>query len=366
MRSTLKLSEKIVFGVAATLIFISVCLGWISSSHAESVNPKSAASANSQQNYQATIKMLDPFVQREMADKELPGIAILLVDDQNIVWQKGYGYSDPQAKTLITDDTIFRVGSVSKLFTDIAVMQLVEQGKLDLDAPVTNYLPEFKPRNSFKKPITLRQLMSHRAGLVRETPVGSYFDSSDATLSETVKSLNQTALIYEPETRQKYSNAGIATVGYVLEKTQNQQFADYLKSELLDPLGMKNSSFKPTPEITKNLAKAEMWTVFGKKFEAPTFELGIAPAGSMYTTTGDLATFASAIFAIDKNTKNSFLKKETLEQCGLRNLPLKEKKTERDWDSLFPMMMVIERSDTAERSMVLPQNSAFCPKTNSA
>ncbi len=283
--------------------------------------------SQSNRNYPLTVEMLDAFIESEMKDKDLPGFAILLVDDQEVVWQKGYGYSDPQTKLPVTADTIFRVGSVSKLFTDIAVMQLVEKGKLDLDAPVTKYLPDFKPKSSYSKPITLRQLMSHRSGLVRETPVGSYFDSSDATLAETVKSLNETALVYEPETRQKYSNAGIAAVGYVLEKTQKQMFADYLKKELLDPLGMNNSSFKPTPGITKHLAKARMWTVFGKTFDAPTFELGIAPAGSMYTTTGDLGVFASAIFAIGKDSKAPFLKKDSLEQMWTPQFAAAGKKT---------------------------------------
>ena len=244
----------------------------------------------------------------------MPGLSIALVDGSDIVWQKGYGFSDSKTKTPITDDTVFRVGSVSKLFTDIAVMRLVERGKLDLDAPVTKYLPDFKPRNSFDKPVTLRELMSHRAGLVREPPIGNYFDSNNPTLAETVKSLNQTALVYAPETHTKYSNAGIATVGYVLEKTQKQMFADYLKRALLEPLGMENSSFKPTAEVTKNLAKAQMWTIFGKTFDAPVFELGIAPAGSMYTTTGDLARFASALFAADDNAPNAILKKDTLEK----------------------------------------------------
>ncbi len=314
MRLTLKLSKKIVFGLAATLILSSAFSCFISSSRAQIANQGSANSFASQQKYRATIAMLDAFVRREMADKELPGIALALVDDQQIVWQQGYGFSDPQAKTSITANTIFRVGSVSKLFTDIAVMRLVEQGKLDLDAPVTNYLPDFKPRNSFGKPITLRQLMSHRAGLVREPPVGSYFDSSNPTLRESVTSLNQTALVYAPETSTKYSNAGIATVGYVLEKTQKQPFADYLKRTLLEPLGMKQSDFKPTAEITKKLARARMWTVFGKTFDAPVFELGIAPAGSMYTTTGDLARFASALFAANNNLPGAILKKATLEQ----------------------------------------------------
>ncbi|MBX7174237.1 MAG: serine hydrolase [Pyrinomonadaceae bacterium] len=260
--------------------------------------------------YQKTVALLDNFIKSELADKALPGLSIALVDGDQIIWQQGYGYANPAAKTPITPDTVFRVGSVSKLFTDLAIMQLVEKGKLDLDAPITKYLPDFKPQNPFKKPITLRQLMSHRAGLVRESPVGSYFDSTAPSLSATVKSLNQTTLVYEPESHTKYSNAGIAVVGYVLEKTQKQLFADYLKKSLLDPLGITQTGFKPTPEINKNLAKAQMWTVFGKTFDAPVFELGIAPAGSMYTTTGDLAHFASSLFTYDK----SILKKEMLEK----------------------------------------------------
>ena len=314
MRFTLKPSKKFVFYLAATLILSSAFSRFVFFSRAQTVNQANSNVAASQKKYRATIEMLDAFVRRELADKQLPGVAVALVDGSQIVWQQGYGFSDSQAKTPITADTVFRVGSVSKLFTDIAVMQQVERGKLDLDAPVTKYLPDFKPRNSFGKPITPRQLMSHRSGLVREPPVGNYFDSTAPSLAETVKSLNQTALVYAPETHTKYSNAGIATVGYVLEKTQKQPFADYLKRALLAPVGMRNSSFKPTPEITKNLARAQMWTVFGKTFDAPRFELGIAPAGSMYTTIGDLAGFASALFAADNDAPGAILKKETLEK----------------------------------------------------
>lgn len=296
----LQLRTIIIFGLMATFF---LCAS----------NYTQVKSEAPQQKYQQTIEMLDSLIQRELNDKELPGITIAIVDDQQIVWQKGFGFSNPTTKTPITAETVFRVGSVSKLFTDIAVMRLVEQGKLDLDAPITKYLPDFKPRNSFNKPITLRQLMSHRAGLVREPPVGSYFDSENSSLADSVKSLNQTALVYAPESRTKYSNAGIATVGYVLERTQKQPFADYLKQKLLEPLGMKQSDFQPSPSVNQNLSKAEMWTVFGKTFEAPTFQLGIAPAGSMFTTTGDLSRFASAIFSADDSSKSA-IKKSTLEK----------------------------------------------------
>ena len=264
--------------------------------------------------YQKTIEMLDGFIRREMADKKLPAVSIALVDDQKIVWQQGYGFADPQAKTPVTSDTIFRVGSVSKLFTDIAVMQLVEQGKLDLDTPVTRYIPDFKPINSFGKPITLRQLMSHRSGLVREPPVGSYFDPTEPTLKQTIASLNDTELVYAPESRTKYSNAAIAGVGYVLERTQDKPFAKYLKSAVLDPLGLEHSGFEPTPNLTKNLSKAYMWTLDGRVFEAPTFRMGIDPSGSMYTTVADMGHFMSALFAGGRGKNGSILKPATLEQ----------------------------------------------------
>jgi len=96
---------------------------------------------------------------------------------------------------------------------------------------------------------------------------------------------------------------------------------------LLEPLGMKQSDFKPTAEITKKLAQAQMWTVFGKTFDAPVFELGIAPAGSMYTTTGDLARFASALFAADNNSPGSILKKATLEQMWMPQFAAPDQKS---------------------------------------
>lgn len=250
--------------------------------------------------YAAAVQSLEAFIQHEMAAKELPALSIALVDDHKVVWSAGFGFANPSAKTPATAETVYRVGSVSKLFTDIAVMQLVEQGKIDLDAAVTNYLPEFKPKNPFSKAITMRQLMAHRSGLVREPPTGNYFDPTHPTLAETVASLNQTELVYAPETRIKYSNAAVATVGYALEKTQNEPFAAYVQRRVMEPLGMKRSGFLPTPELCKDLAVATMWTYHGRNFTAPTFELGMAPAGSMYSTVNDLARFVSVLLADGK------------------------------------------------------------------
>ena len=265
-------------------------------------------------NYASVAAALSTFIQHEMADKDLPAFSVALVDNQQIVWAQGFGYADPDAKAPATPESVYRIGSVSKLFTDIGVMQLVERGEIDLNAPIQSYLPDFQPRNSFHKDITLRQLMSHRAGLLREPPLGNYFDPSELSLSATIHSLNETNLIYAPETHTKYSNAGVAAVGYVLEKQSGQPFATYLKHAVLEPMGLRNSAFQPEPPLIRNLAKAYMWSPDGKLFQAPTFELGMAPAGCMYSTVLDLGRFLSVLFNGGQGPNGQVLRQETLEK----------------------------------------------------
>ena len=266
------------------------------------------------QDYAKVAETLSRLIQNEMQDKKLPAFSIALVDDQKVIWAEGFGYADPDKKIVATAETVYRIGSVSKLFTDIGVMQLVERGQLDLDAPVQKYLPDFHPHNPFGTPITLRQLMSHRSGLLREPPIGNYFDPSELSLGAMVQSLNDTTLVYAPETHTKYSNAGVAVVGYLLQKQSDQPFAAYLRQAVLDPMGLRNSAFQPQPELIQKLAKAYMWSYDGLSFQAPTFELGMAPAGCMYSTVLDLARFESVLFNQGRGPNVQVLKPETLQK----------------------------------------------------
>src|SRR5437879_5132588 len=200
--------------------------------------------------YAAVTTKLESMIRQEMEDKQLPAFSIALVDGNQIVWAQGFGYQDPDHKIPATAQTVYRVGSVSKLFTDIGIMQMVEAGKINLDAPVSQYVPDFHPQNPFAKPITFRELMSHRSGLLREPPIGNYFDPSEPTLQATVRSINSTELVYEPGTHLKYSNGGIAVLGYTLEEMNHQSFPEYLKQAVLRPLGMNASAFAPEQELT--------------------------------------------------------------------------------------------------------------------
>ncbi len=252
--------------------------------------PQTAARAG----FAEVTDALEDMIEREREQKGLAAVSIALVDSAGVVWAAGFGEQSPGVPS--TAETVYRVGSVSKLFTDIAVMQLAERGEIDIDAPVRGYLPDFAPDNRSGTAITLRQLMSHRSGLIREPPAGHYFDDTGTDLGATITSLNGTPLVYEPETRTKYSNAGIAVVGYALEVTQGEPFADYVKRAVLDPLGMTNSAFVPDPAVVDDLAHAYMWGFDRPDFDAPGFELGMAPAGSMYSTVLDLARFIGVMF----------------------------------------------------------------------
>jgi len=257
---------------------------------------------------------LDVFIQQELTDKGIPALSITIVDNHETVWTQGYGLSDPLTETYVTEETVYRVASISKLFTALAVMQLVEQGELDLDVPITTYLPDFQPHNPFDTPITLRHLLSHRSGLVREPPRGHYFDPDKPTLENVVHSLNNTRLIYKPGTHEKYSNAGISVAGYILEQTQSQLFESYIQEAVIHPLKLEKTSFLPRQDIRQDLGIGYMWRYDRSTLtQAPVFELGIGPAANLYTTTHDLGQFICSLFAIHDGKHSDILQPETLE-----------------------------------------------------
>ena len=230
----------------------------------------------------------------EIADKHVPSIAVALVDRSGVIWSGAWGSSDAARTRPATTADVYRAGSVSKLFTDIAVMKLVEQGKLDLDAPVTRYLPEFAPRNPFGDAITLRQLMTHRSGLVREAPRGNYFDTDAKGQADAVASLNATSLVARPGSITKYSNAGIAVVGEVVARVTGLPYEQAIDRLVLAPLGMKASGFARDP-AKGAVAYAEMASFDGGRFAAPALELGTPAAGSLYSSDGDLGRFVTVL-----------------------------------------------------------------------
>ncbi|MCE9602241.1 MAG: serine hydrolase [Gemmatimonadetes bacterium] len=261
----------------------------------------------------APIAALERFIAAQMSQHAIPGLAIAVVDGDRVVWAKGFGRVDPaDSSRTVTAETPFRVASVSKLFTDIGVMQRVERGRFHLDSAVSRYAPDFAPARHGARMPTLRELLSHRSGIVREPPVGHYFDPTSPTLAATVTSLNGTALVYAPGTVTKYSNAAIALAGRLLEIESGLPFAEVMRRDVLAPLGMNGASFAPESAHLSRRARGTMWTLDGRSFAAPTFPLGLGPASELSASMLDLAQFLRMLFAGGVGPGGRVLKEETL------------------------------------------------------
>jgi len=189
--------------------------------------------------YQARIPQL-------MASKHIPGLALALVDGDHVVWQQGFGVTDRDGPP-VTVDTIFSVQSMSKLFTATAVMQAVRSGRLDLDVPITRYLPGFTVHSAFEphpeQRITLRMLLGHTAGFTHEAPLGNNYEPEPGDFDAHVRSICDTWLRFPVGTGYAYSNLGIDLAGYILETTAGEPFPAVMRDTLLAPLGMDHSTF---------------------------------------------------------------------------------------------------------------------------
>ena len=244
---------------------------------------------------------------------DLPAVAIHLVNGSRPVWSAGFGALNEQGEQ-VDENTLFRVGSVTKLFTDIALMQLVEEGLIDLQAPVSTYLPTFSPQNPFDVDITVEMLLTHRSGLVREPPCGSYFDTSEPTLESVVSSVNQTQLVYAPGSKIQYSNAALAVLGRIIEVIRENPFHRVIERFVMKPLDISESHMRAPGLADPEMPIGYMRRYHASRFEAPNFVLGIAPAGSMMASMRDLGKLATALIKHGQGQQGKILEKETLQR----------------------------------------------------
>lgn len=242
--------------------------------------------------YSSVSTELESVVREEMSDWDISGISIALVDDQETIYSKGFG--DAQR------DSIFRAGSISKLFNALAVMQQVEAGNLDLDEPIP---VEHLPINPFpdQPAVTLRQILAHRSGFQREATVGSYLDDSEPGILASVESIRPSVLVTKPAEKARYSNIAPTLAGHLVERAAERSFEDYQLNRLLKPLGMSNSSWTIANTPKDRILVSHMRVADGEggwtRRKAPLFDLGTIPAGNLFTTADDLARFASTLIA---------------------------------------------------------------------
>jgi len=226
-----------------------------------------------------------------LAEDRIPGLAVVLVLDGRAVWAEGFGHTDDGARVPVTPETAFSLQSNSKMFTALAVLVAVQEGRVDLDAPIAGYLPGFTLRSPFQarpeERITLRHLLSHTAGLAHEAPVGNNYDSAPGTFEAHVQSIRRTWLRYPVGERYCYSNLGVDLAGYLLQRVYGKPFPEVAREKLLAPLEMRRSSFE-IREIRAAPGRAIGHDPFDPR---PPLLVPMVPSGGLYSSARDLGAF---------------------------------------------------------------------------
>jgi CubicO group peptidase (beta-lactamase class C family) len=260
----------------------------------------------------------DGLVPLQMERSDVAGATVLVVKDGQELLKKGYGYSDITKKSPVDPDiTMFRLASISKLFTWVSVMQLSEQGKVDIDADVNKYL-DFQIAPAFGKPITLRNLMTHTGGFEEVLHDIIFVDPKQAHSLRDFLIANQPRRMYPPGEIPAYSNYGVGLAGYIVQRVSLEPFEQYVSEHIFLPLGMKHSSFNQpmTAELAPYVSDGYRATT-----EKPAIGFEIfnpAPAGGVSAAAGDMEKFGLALLNGGELNGNRILKTETREAMWTR------------------------------------------------
>jgi CubicO group peptidase (beta-lactamase class C family) len=266
------------------------------------------------------IEQVDSLAATEIAKDNIGSITIGVVSGGNLMWTKSYGYADIEKKVPATRDNVYRIASITKQFTALMLLQLVEQGKVRLSDPVEKYVPEInrvQGRFPGAPPITLVQLATHTSGLDRE-PNEEQLKDVLGPVSGWEKMLlailPRTTYIHEPGTRYSYSNVGYAVLGLALSRAASKPYVEYVRERILTPLKMSHTAFALDEQSKPNVARG--YLIENGKIDKETPERGHqglgwkVPVGSLYSTVDDLARFVA--FELGEENAN-ILRRKTLE-----------------------------------------------------
>lgn len=265
---------------------------------------------------------LDGVLPLQLKRENIAGAVVVVVKDGNILFSKGYGYADVKKKLPMSPETLVRPGSISKTFTWTAVMQLVEQGKLNLDADVNQYL-DFQVPHTFGKPVTLRNLMTHTSGFEEFIKDIDVPEASQLTPLGAFVKAHEPNQIYAPGTIPAYSNYGADLAGYIVERASGMPFEDYVEQNIFKPLGMTEATFRqPLPDALKPMM-SEGYQVASQ--DPKPFELvppKVAPDGSMSVSGADMARWMIAHLQDGKYGNARILEPQTAELMHARQFAM--------------------------------------------
>ena len=295
--------RKILVGAVKTGVGLTALQGL--AFNAQSIIAFSHAAQTTPDSYQAAYQRLDEYIARHMAEVGAPGMTVALANRNGLLRASEYGFADVKAGIKVGPQTLFEIGSISKSFVAIAVLQLAEDGKLDLNKPVTSYLPWLKIDSKFS-PFTTHHLLSHTSGL---SGVPLLLRTAGTTLG----------VNFEPGTNWVYSNIGYALLGLLIEAVDKKPFADAMRQRVLNPLGMNSSSPIISNEIRERVAVGyapfqsdRPFPIRGKLGEAPWIEVPEA-AGSIAATAHDMGNYLQMLLNNGAGAKGRVLSEKSFE-----------------------------------------------------
>ena len=264
------------------------------------------------------LDLLEVWIKARMAYQGLPGLSIGIVDGEELIYAKGFGFANVEEKKPATPDTLYRIASHSKLFTAIAMMQLRDKGKLKLDDTVKSHLPEFKIAITHPKalPITIRHLLTHSSGIPREAASAYWQDFKFPTRTEVIERLNKQETILPSGDQFKYSNLAYGLMGMIIEKKSGKSFADYVEKNIMKPLGMNSSSVAfPDAHKTKLAVGYGRRMPDGSRITFPFVDAqSLAAATGVTSSVNNMAKFVSWQLRLRKNGGHEVLSAATLRE----------------------------------------------------
>jgi CubicO group peptidase (beta-lactamase class C family) len=265
--------------------------------------------------------MIDAWLDAQRDFDKLPGISVAIVNDQEIIFSKGYGYADVENKVPMQPETICSICSISKLFTSVALMSLWEEGKVRLDDSIGALLPSFNLKQNYQEtvPITVRSLLTHSSGLPREADY-AYWSAPDfyfPTEAEMNAKLGKQQTLYPASTYFQYSNLGMSILGEIVAKVSGTAYNTYVDKTILQPLQLTNTH-PYLPEKLWGTKMAKGYSALyrdGNRKEMPFFQAkGITPAAGYSSNVIDLAHFASWQFRLLNSNNKEIIRPSTLKE----------------------------------------------------
>lgn len=305
---TIGRSKRLLVGGALVL-----ALGWPSTTGFGQTNEPSIDDPR----LRARIHVLDAWIRHRVFERRQPGLSIGIIHEGELIWARGYGFADLETGVPATPGTVYRIGSLSKVFTALAILKLRDEGLLRLDDPVSAYLPWFEIRNPFPgaRSITVRDLLTHTSGLPFDAPGVNWNEYTGPSRETIVARFPEVEAVFPPGEYVYYSNFGFWVAGEIVRSVSGSPVDEYVRSSLLEPLGMGATDLTPERDtaglavgyrVRSQSGEREAWPFTDTRF--------YTPAGDGASTVEDLARLVSMLLVSDEQETPPALAPSTLHE----------------------------------------------------